>query len=67
MLIQRILVVDDDRDAVRLMRSYLEKAGYQVLMAHNGETAMHMLHRERPDLVLLDLMLPDRDGWRSPV
>jgi two-component system alkaline phosphatase synthesis response regulator PhoP len=63
MLTKRILVVDDDRDAVRLMRSYLEKAGYQVLMAYNGETALHMLHRERPDLVLLDLMLPDRDGW----
>jgi len=58
----RILVVDDDRDVVRLMRGYLEQAGYQVLVAYNGENAMHTIRRERPDLVLLDLMLPDLDG-----
>jgi two-component system alkaline phosphatase synthesis response regulator PhoP len=56
-------VVDDDKEVVRLMRAYLEQAGYQVLMAYNGETAVHMLRREKPDLMLLDLMLPDRDGW----
>jgi two-component system alkaline phosphatase synthesis response regulator PhoP len=60
---KRILVVDDDHEVVRLMRGYLEQSGYEVLVAYNGETAMHMLRRERPDLVLLDLMLPDLDGW----
>ncbi|MFC2037618.1 response regulator transcription factor [Chloroflexota bacterium] len=60
---QRILVVDDDRDIVRLVRSYLEQSGYEVLVAYDGETALHILRRERPDLVLLDLMLPGRDGW----
>ena len=60
---QRVLVVDDDKEVVRLMRGYLEQAGYEVLMAYNGETAVHTLRRERPDLMLLDLMLPDRDGW----
>ena len=45
------------------MRGYLEKAGYQVLTAYDGETALHILRREQPDLLLLDLMLPDRDGW----
>jgi len=60
---QRILVVDDDREIVRLLRAYLEQAGYQVFAAYDGETALHILRRERPDLVLLDLMLPDRDGW----
>jgi two-component system alkaline phosphatase synthesis response regulator PhoP len=60
---QRILVVDDDREVVRLMRAYLEQAGYEVLAAYNGETAVHTLRREKPDLVLLDLMLPDRDGY----
>ncbi len=60
---QRILVVDDDREIVRLVRAYLEQGGYQVLSAYNGETALHILRRERPDLVVLDLMLPDRDGW----
>lgn len=60
---QRILVVDDDKEIVRLVRAYLEQAGFQVLVAYNGETALHMLRRERPNLVVLDLMLPDRDGW----
>lgn len=60
---ERILVVDDDRDIVRLVRSYLEKAGYQVIAAYDGESAIHMLRREQPHLLILDLMLPDRDGW----
>lgn len=60
---QRILVVDDDREIVRLVRSYLEQSNYEVLTAYDGETALHIMRRERPDLVLLDLMLPDRDGW----
>jgi two-component system alkaline phosphatase synthesis response regulator PhoP len=60
---ERILVVDDDRDIVRLVRSYLEKAGYQVIIAYDGETALKMLRREHPHLLILDLMLPDRDGW----
>jgi two-component system alkaline phosphatase synthesis response regulator PhoP len=63
MVKQRILVVDDDREVVRLMRAYLEQAGYEVLVAYDGETALHTLRRERPDLLLLDLMLPDRDGY----
>ncbi len=62
MLKQRILVVDDDREVVRLMKAYLEQAGYEVLLAFDGETALHMLRRDEPDLVLLDLMLPDRGG-----
>lgn len=60
---QRILIVDDDREIVRLVRAYLEKAGYNVLAAYDGENALHILRRERPDLLVLDLMLPDRDGW----
>lgn len=59
---QRILVVDDDREIVRLVRAYLEQSGYEVLVAYDGETALHMLRREHPDLMLLDLMLPGRDG-----
>ncbi len=60
---QRVLVVDDDKEIVRLMRAYLERAGYQALAAYDGESALHVLRREHPDLVVLDLMLPDRDGW----
>jgi two-component system, OmpR family, alkaline phosphatase synthesis response regulator PhoP len=60
---QSVLVVDDDREVVRLVRAYLEQAGYAVLVAYDGETAVHTLRREKPDLLLLDLMLPDKDGW----
>ncbi|MCB9076058.1 MAG: response regulator transcription factor [Anaerolineaceae bacterium] len=60
---QTILVVDDDKEIVRLVRAYLEKAGFQVLTAYDGSTALHILRRERPALVVLDLMLPDQDGW----
>jgi two-component system alkaline phosphatase synthesis response regulator PhoP len=60
---QPILVVDDDKDIVRLVRAYLEQAGFQVRAAYDGETALHILRREQPALVVLDLMLPDRDGW----
>jgi two-component system alkaline phosphatase synthesis response regulator PhoP len=60
---QRILLVDDDRQIVRLLRAYLEKDGYRVLVAYDGAMALQLIRSERPDLVLLDLMLPDRDGW----
>jgi two-component system alkaline phosphatase synthesis response regulator PhoP len=63
MLKQRILVVDDDREVVRLMQAYLERAGYEVMIAYDGQSAVHMLRREKPDLLLLDLMLPDQDGF----
>lgn len=60
---QRILVVDDDRSIVKVVRGYLEQANFDVLTAYDGESALHTLRSERPDLLVLDLMLPDRDGW----
>lgn len=57
-----LLVVDDDRQLVRLMQSYLEQAGYQVITAHDCATARQHIFTERPMLVVLDLMLPDGDG-----
>jgi DNA-binding response OmpR family regulator len=60
---QRILVVDDDRSIVKVLAGYLEQSGYQVITAYDGEAALHVLRRERPDLILLDLMMPNRDGW----
>ncbi|MBK9715027.1 MAG: response regulator transcription factor [Kouleothrix sp.] len=60
---QRILVVDDDKQIVRLVASYLEQAGYQTLTACDGASALRAIRSERPDLVVLDLMLPDQDGW----
>ena len=58
-----VLVVDDDKSIVKVVRSYLEQAGYEVSTALDGEHALHLLRSERPDLMVLDLMLPDRDGW----
>ncbi|MBK8900988.1 MAG: response regulator transcription factor [Anaerolineaceae bacterium] len=63
MLKQQILVVDDDKEIARLLRGYLEKAGFGVWVAHDGGTAVHTLRRHKPDLLLLDLMLPDMDGY----
>jgi len=60
---QRVLVVDDDKEIVRLVRAYLEQAGYEVMVAYDGEAALHAIRSERPDLVVLDVMLPGRDGW----
>ena len=60
---ERILVVDDDKTIVEVVQGYLQQAGYEVLTANDGETALHTLRREKPDLLVLDLMLPDRDGW----
>ena len=60
---ERILVVDDDKKIVRLIQSYLQQSNYQVLTAYDGEMALHAIRRERPDLLILDLMLPGRDGW----
>jgi two-component system, OmpR family, alkaline phosphatase synthesis response regulator PhoP len=58
----RILVVDDDHQIVRLLQSYLQQSGFTVLTAYDGEEALHVIRREKPDLVVLDLMLPKRDG-----
>lgn len=60
---QRILVVDDDKSIVKVLSAYLEQSGYQAIPAYDGEMALHILRRERPDLVILDLMMPNRDGW----
>ena len=60
---ERILIVDDDREIVRLLRSYLQQERYAISVAYDGKTALDALRRESPALVLLDLMLPDKDGW----
>jgi two-component system alkaline phosphatase synthesis response regulator PhoP len=59
---QTILVVDDEARIVKLVRDYLERAGFDVLAAGDGETALTLARREQPDLIVLDLMLPGVDG-----
>ena len=58
-----ILVVDDDKTIVEVLQGYLQQAGYRVQVAYNGDTAVHLLRNENPNLLILDLMLPDKDGW----
>ncbi|MBX5482862.1 MAG: response regulator [Myxococcaceae bacterium] len=60
---RRILVVDDDEHTRNLLRDLCEQSGYQVLVAHDGNAATLAIHRELPDLVLLDLMMPHKDGF----
>jgi DNA-binding response OmpR family regulator len=59
---QPILVVDDDAKIVRLVRTYLERAGYRVVEAADGEAALAAIRREQPALIVLDIMLPEVDG-----
>jgi DNA-binding response OmpR family regulator len=58
-----ILSVDDERDVTELLRFHFTKAGYEVLTAASGREAIETIRCRRPDLVLLDLMLPDIDGF----
>ena len=60
----RILVVEDEKDIVRLLKYNLEKEGYSVLAAHDGQAGLDMARKENPDLILLDLMLPKLDGMQ---
>ncbi len=57
-----ILVVDDEHDLVKLVRYHLEKDGYKVIAAYRGEDALLLARKKRPDLIVLDLMLPGIDG-----
>jgi two-component system alkaline phosphatase synthesis response regulator PhoP len=57
-----ILVVDDEPKIARLARDYLEKNGFRVLTAGDGQSALAIARREKPDLIVLDLMLPNIDG-----
>ena len=58
----KILVVDDEKKLAGLVKAYLEKEGYQVVVAYDGETALELFRQESPDLVVLDIMLPGLDG-----
>jgi CheY-like chemotaxis protein len=60
----KILVVDDEPALLRLMEYVLSRAGYTMLTATNGEEALHETRRERPDLIVLDIMMPRMDGYQ---
>jgi CheY-like chemotaxis protein len=58
-----ILVVDDNPDNAEIIRSYLETRGYPITVAASGEEALALFETVKPALVLLDVMMPGRDGW----
>lgn len=60
----KILVVDDDQHIRRLYKEEFEDEGYEVVIASNGEEAMELFDKENPDIVTLDILLPDVDGIR---
>lgn len=62
-VMQKILVIEDEVDIADLIRYNLERAGYEVFKAHDGITGTDICIKERPDLVVLDLMLPGRNGF----
>ncbi len=64
-LARTILVVDDDVDARRIARTWLEGAGRRVLEAGDGRECLVTAQLEQPDVILLDLVLPDVDGWEA--
>jgi two-component system response regulator VicR len=58
-----ILVVDDNRDNADIIREYLEARGYPISVAYNGDDALELFEREKPAIILLDVMMPGKDGW----
>lgn len=58
-----LLVVDDNQDNTEIVRQYFEAKGYVVTVASDGEEALMRFEEMKPDLVLLDVMMPGRDGW----
>lgn len=59
----RILVVDDEPKIAQIVQAYLERQGYHVVVAGDGQHAMSLVQRVRPDLIILDVMLPEMSGW----
>ena len=59
-----VLVVDDNEDNAHIIRDYLESKGYPITVAYNGDDAMALFDKIKPSLVLLDVMMPGRDGWQ---
>lgn len=64
MPMQKILIVDDDLNICELLRLYLEKDGFETVVANDGEQAVALAQKSNPDLILLDIMLPKLDGWQ---
>ena len=60
----KILIVDDEENICELVRLYIEKEGFEAVIANDGQEAVAKFNNEKPDLILLDIMLPIKDGWQ---
>lgn len=64
MVEQKVMIVDDDKNICELLRLYFEKEGFKTAIANDGQTALDISKTEKPDLILLDIMMPGLDGWQ---
>jgi len=62
---EKILIVDDDVDTLRLVGLMLQRQGYEISAATNGQQGVSKAIEEQPDLILLDVMMPDMDGYEA--
>ena len=60
---RKILIVDDEKNIVDILKFNLKKEGFDTIEAYDGRQALEMVEREKPDLILLDIMLPEYDGF----
>lgn len=61
---EKILIADDDQNICELLRLYIEKDGYSAIIANDGKEALDKFESEKPDLMILDVMMPQLDGWQ---
>jgi two-component system alkaline phosphatase synthesis response regulator PhoP/two-component system response regulator VicR len=59
----KIIIIDDERDLVRNIKEYFELFGYECLTAYDGNEGLHKIEKERPQLMLLDILMPSLDGY----
>ena len=64
MVKKRLLIVDDEKDLADMIKFRLEANGYEILIAYDGQAALETARKEKPDLIILDLMLPKMDGYK---
>ncbi|UCH60141.1 MAG: response regulator [Anaerolineales bacterium] len=60
---KRVVYIEDEQEMIELVRLILSRKGYEVVGAYGGREGLQLVQQEKPDLVLLDLMMPDMDGW----
>jgi len=61
----RVLIVEDNMDTYELVRFILEKNGYEVFLAVNGRDGVNAANKQKPDLIVMDLSMPEMDGWTA--